>query len=265
MSARPVEGSAGGAPPGPRRYGDRDVARILKRATELQRAEPTAADPEGLTLGELAEIAREAGIDPDILRRAAAELDTRGAGATFFDRLAGGPLTLRIERTVDGELPGDRLEAIVPLIQEATEGQGTASAVGRTLTWSSHSGDNTSSQQVLVASRDGRTLIRWEEKFTGLAGGLFGGLVAGGGVGLGVGAGALFGSLGSAALGFGIPTLVVGGSYALARSIFARIVRRRREAAHRVVEAVAAQVEALRPDRLAESRAATGPERAPAS
>jgi len=236
------------APPAARRYGDRDVARILKRATELQRAEPSAVDPGGLTLAELAEIAREAGIDPDILRRAAAELDTRETAATFVGRLAGGPLDLRVERVVPGEVPADRLDAIIPWIQEATEGQGTASAVGRTLTWSSHSGDNTSSQQVLVASRDGQTLIRWEEKFTGLAGALFGGVVGGVGIGAGLGVGAALGSLGSAALGIGISVVALGGSYALARTIYARIVRRRRAAAHRVVEAVAEHVERLRPN-----------------
>ena len=74
------EGSRTGLPDA-RRYSDREVARILERATELQRAEPSATNPEGLTLAELTEIAREAGIEPALLRRASAEApQTSGTG-----------------------------------------------------------------------------------------------------------------------------------------------------------------------------------------
>jgi hypothetical protein len=223
-----------------RRYGDSEVARILKRATELQRAEPSAADPEGLTLAELAEIAREAGIDPNLLRRAAAEVESRQPTNTWAEKLAGAPTRISIERTVPGELAPDRFDAIIPLIQRATEGQGTASAVGKTLTWSSRTENNTAAQQVLVASRDGETLIRVEERFNGLAGGLFGGIVGGVGIGAGVGAGgALAGILGSAFLGITLPLTVIGGSYAGARAIYTRIVRRREAAAVRLVDEIA--------------------------
>lgn len=224
-----------------KRYGDSEVARILKRATELQRAEPSAADPEGLTLAELAEIAREAGIDPNLLRRAAAEVESRTPTNTLAEKLAGAPMGISIERTVLGELPPDKFDAIIPLIQRATEGQGTASAVGKTLTWSSRTDNNTATQQVLVASRDGETLIRVEEKFNGLAGGLFGGLVGGVGIGAGVGGGgAVAGILGSALLAFTLPVAVIGGSYVGARAIYSRIVRRRESTAVRLVDEIAA-------------------------
>lgn len=241
-------GDPRGELPAPRRYGDREVARILERATELQRAEPSAANPEGLTLAELTEIAREAGIEPEMLRRAASELAERTPARTLVARLAGAPVSIRVERVVEGELPPERFDAIIPRIQQATDGQGTASAVGRTLTWSSQNTENTSSQQVLISSGDGRTLIRWEERFGGLAGALFGGIVGGGGVGLGVGAGAaLAGMLGSAALGVGIAALAVVGSYGLTRGIFRRIVRGREAAALEVVDEIAAFVAGMQP------------------
>lgn len=47
-----------------------------------------------------------------------------------------------------GELPRDRLEELVPLLQSEAPGQGTASAVGRTLTWGARFDTNTSSQQI---------------------------------------------------------------------------------------------------------------------
>jgi hypothetical protein len=223
-----------------RRYGDDDVSRILKRATELQRAEPTAADPEGLTLSELTEIAREAGIDPDLLRRAASEIESRTPTRSLAERLAGAPMSIVIERTVPGELPPERFDAIIPLIQRATEGQGTASAVGKTLTWSSRTDANTAAQQVLVAARDGQTLIRVEDRFSSLAGGLFGGVVGGVGIGAGLGAGgALAGILGSVALAIALPISVIGASYAGARAYYVRTVRRREAAAARLVDEIA--------------------------
>ena len=39
--------------PGSRRYSEKEVGLILRRATQMQRAEPTAGDPEGLTLVDL--------------------------------------------------------------------------------------------------------------------------------------------------------------------------------------------------------------------
>lgn len=226
-----------------RKYGDKDVAQILKRATELQRAEPGATDPEGLTLAELSEIAAEAGIDPTFLQRAAAEVSTRTPASSLAGKLAGAPMSVSVERVVPGELRPDQLDGIIPLIQQATDGQGTASAVGKTLTWSSRTDSNTSAQQVLVASRNGTTLIRVEEGFTGLARRLFGGIVGGVGVGGGVGfGGAIAGIAGSAVLGFALPIAVIGGSYFAARSIFTRVVRSHEAAAVSLSDQIAEYV-----------------------
>jgi hypothetical protein len=229
---------------GPRRYSEEEVGLILRRATEIQRAEPAAPDPAGLTLAELEEIAGEAGIDPALLRRAANELHSLRP-ATAGSRLAGAPLAIELERVVDGELPPERLEDLVPTIVAATPGRGTASAVGRSLTWSSQEGSNLTERQVLVSVQDGRTLIRVEEAYGGLAAGWFGGLMGGlgGGVGFGVG-GPLTATLG---LGIGLiafPLAAVTGSYFLARAIYAAQVRRRQMAAHDLVDRLAEQVEA---------------------
>ena len=222
-----------------RRYGDKDVARILKRATELQRAEPGATDPGGLTLTELSEIAAEAGIDPRFLQRAAAEVSTRTEASSLAEKLAGAPMSVHIERSVLGELRPDQLDGIIPLIQQATEGQGTASAVGKTLTWSSRTDNNSSAQQVLVASRDGRTLIRVEERFGSVAGGLFGGIVGGVGLGGGLGfGGAIAGIIQSLALGIVLPVSVIGGSYVAARAIYRRVVRSHEAAAMMLIDAI---------------------------
>jgi hypothetical protein len=226
-----------------RRYSEKEVGLILRRATELQRSEPSAPDPTGLTLADLQDVASEVGIDPAYLRRAAAELEA-GTGSGAWERLLGAPLAFVIERTVPGEFPESGFAELVPLMQAATVGQGNASAVGRTLTWSSRSDTNTSSQQVLVTVRDGETLIRIEERLAGFAGGLFGGLLGGGGgpVGIGLG-GALGGALfGSAALAIAFPATIISASYLAARGFFAAHVRKRRARMQDLMDQLVEQV-----------------------
>lgn len=226
-----------------RRYSEKEVGLILRRATEFQRSEPSAADPTGLTLAELQEVASEVGIDPAYLRRAAAELEA-GAGSGPWDKFLGGPLAFVLERTIPGEFPESRFEELVPLMQASTAGQGNASAVGKTLTWSSRSDTNTSSQQILITVRDGETLIRIEERLSGFAGGLYGGLMGGfgGGVGLGVGGG-VGGALGSLAFAITFPVIIIGASYLGARGLFAAHVRKRRSKMQDLMGQLAEQVE----------------------
>ncbi|KPK81218.1 MAG: hypothetical protein AMS25_07365 [Gemmatimonas sp. SM23_52] len=136
-----------------RRYGDKEVGLILKRAAEFQRLEPeSAAEGGGLTLAELEDIAVEAGIDPRLLRRAAEELD---AGAARLhregvERWLGGPVTIELQRSLPGELPESEFETMVGEIQEAAEGHGQASLLGHTLTWRSATPQGERSLQVTV-------------------------------------------------------------------------------------------------------------------
>lgn len=226
-----------------RHYTDKEVSLILRRATELQRAAPSSANPIGLTLAELEEIAREAGIEVDLLRQAATEVDvSRPSG--LGEVLTGGPITIRLERTVPGELSENAMAELVPAIQMAADAPGQASAVGRTLTWSSGGGQNTRSMQVLIACRDGETLIRLEERLGSLVGGLFGGLVGGGGAGTASMLGPLAGAItGSAIITTGVVVMAVGGMYSLARTIFRRKSASRRRALDALMFAIVERVE----------------------
>lgn len=212
-----------------RRYDEKEVSRLLRRASELQRALPASPDPTGLTLRELEDIAAEAGIDPRLLRQAAVELERSGSPAAGLGpALAGAPLKILLERTLPFEVPDSVFATLVPVIQVAADAQGQASQVGRSLTWHSQSQSNPRGLQVLVSVRSGETLVRIEERYGGVAGALFGGMVAGGGIGAGVGlGGALGGVLGSVALAVTFPVIILVGTYAGARAIYAGIVRRR--------------------------------------
>lgn len=217
----------------PRRYVDAEVSRILKRAADLQQAEGAMAPSAGgLTLRELEEIAREVGIDPQYLQRAAAELDTGMAGRSNWTWFTGRPATLTLERTIAGEIPDVAFEALVTQIQRSAGAPGQPSLMGRTLIWHSETANAARSLQVVVTSREGETRIRIEERLHGLAGALFGSLMGGvgGGVGFGVGVGVGIGALSSAVFAIAFPVGTIASMYVAARGIFSRVVGRRQVA-----------------------------------
>lgn len=228
-----------------RRYGDREVGLILKRATEIQDETPEPSGA-GLTVRELEEIAVEAGIDAQHLRIAVAELDRGAPASRIATTLLGSSPTIALERVFQGEVPESVFERLLPDIQHFAVGQGVPSLFGKTLTWRSTTPQNTRSLQVTVSSRDGETQIRVEEQLHGLAGGLFGGLVGGGGAGIGIGVGIGVGVdvLSSVLFSVAFPLAAIGGAYALARTIFGTLVRRRKRALHQLMERLEQIVEA---------------------
>jgi hypothetical protein len=219
-------------PPPGRRFNEKEVARIIKRASELQEEEAPAESSNGMSLAELEQVAREAGLDPALVRRAATDLDTRVSDQQP-SRLVGAPTTLRLERTIDGELPPEEFESMVLQIQRAVGQVGTATTIGRTFQWTAYGVDrrrvSTRTVQLTVTPRDGRTTIRIEEPLGQLAGGLFGGVTAGLGgmlssVAYGVGM-----TADSASLAVALIASALGGTFLLARTIFGRMVRGRGE------------------------------------
>jgi hypothetical protein len=231
-----------------RRYNEREVAAIIKRASELQDVESTLESSTGMSLAELEQIAREAGLDPALVRRAASDLDTRVTDrepSPFF----GAPTDLVLERTIDGEVPTEEYEALVLEIQRELGGVGSASGLGRTLVWTmtthSHRRAATRTVQVTVTPRNGRTTIRIEEPLRPLAGGLFGGVIGG----LGAGTGGIVMGIGmnlfdSMPVALGMVGGMVGASYLLARTIFGRMVRSRGERLQRLMSRLADHVAA---------------------
>lgn len=233
-----------------RRYGDREIGVILKRAAEMQQegAAPTAAEGGSLSLRDLEEVASEAGIDPRYIRAAAAEVDA-GEWAEAGNALLGAPVTLRLERTVPREVTAADLDRLIPEIQHYSKGYGQGGTVGGSLRWATRDPSGGSTMEVMVTPRNGRTEIRIEERFGGLAGGLFGGVVGGGGLGagLGIGLGVGLGALGSPAFAIAFPILILGGSYWLARSIYSTTVGRRRRDLRELLDRMTDVIEASGP------------------
>lgn len=251
--------------PPSRRFSEKEVAQIIRRASELQEDEAPADSASGMSLAELEQIAREAGLDPALVRRAASDLDSRVSDQA--GGLAGAPTRLRLERTVEGELPPEEFEAVVLEIQSMLGEVGTASTLGRSLHWTaSRSGRHRHdfrTVQVTISPRNGRTTIRIDEQLHGLAGGVFGGIVGGMGGGLtGAAVGVGMGVLQSGPATVGMVGAALGGAYLLARAVYARFVERRgrrlQELAAGLVERVAANAVRLPPPANPAGRGAPG-------
>ncbi|MEP6857850.1 MAG: hypothetical protein ABI994_05650 [Gemmatimonadales bacterium] len=212
-----------------RRFNEEEVALIIKRAAELQQTEQTNNDPgNALSLTEVEQIAGEAGIDPRLIRRAAVGLD-KPTEITRPSPWLGSPTRLVFERVVDGEISTEEFEPLIAEIRRTFGDNGLPSVLGRSLAWSSRMGGRRRSSgrniDVSVVTRGGLTTIRAEEELGNLAGALFGGIVGGGGGGttgitMGIGMG-VFHSAGIAGL---LWVSVLGGMYALARTIFGKVV-----------------------------------------
>jgi len=234
-----------------RRYDDQESARIIKRALEIQQTErPGEGTASGLSLTELEGIARESGIDPELVRRAAHELSAEsggrpGAAARLF---VGGPIRSAATVSLRSSVSPEVLESLLVPLPTITGDAGTGSVVGRTLMWASDTLTamrNGRSLSITVRPRAGGTEIRVEENLSGMAGGLFGGIVGGlglgGGLGIGIGVGiAVLGSPLFAAL---VPIGVLAGAWQLARGIFALVRRYRKRREARILETIRSALE----------------------
>ena len=243
----------------PRMYGDKEIGQILKRATELQDNEPSAAPSSGLTLQELEEVAIEAGIDPRFLQRAASELETDSTDSGFWAKVVGDELILLRDTMVSGELTDDGFERIAAAIQSATREYGQPTLIGRSLTWRAETFNKSRTVHVTVTSRDGQTHVGVEENLHQLAAGLFGGVVGGGGFGIGVGFGLpLAGFLSSGLMAAAFPVCFLGLSYIGAREIYRTVTSKRRSVMGNLFDGIVVLVHACVEDRREEGAQATG-------
>ncbi len=103
--------------------------------------------------------------------------------------MLGAPTQLRYERELDGELPETAYTELVEAMRSALGNVGTVSTLPGSLAWATNVPYNGIGPfvNVRVTIRDGRTVIRADERLGNLGGVIFG--AGGAGVGAGAGAG----------------------------------------------------------------------------
>lgn len=143
---------------GSRRFTDREVALVLKRATELEETEaPESAG--GLSLDDLREIAREVGISPKALDRAVASLER---GPRIGTSLAGPPRVRKAVRAVPSELDQDGIARLMRVVDDRADSTGSITEALGSVRWTGQ--DRFKSTRVSVTPKDGETTIEVVEK-----------------------------------------------------------------------------------------------------
>lgn len=144
-----------------RRFTDREVALIIEEAGNLDVDRgPDAA--RGLSRRDLEEIAREAGISPEVVTEAIARVT---AGRSAEGPLALAPPSHRAIRTVDGELDGEAVKRLVGIIDEQAPSPGDVDETLGGIRWSGRA--PLRSTRVAITPSEGETTIQVSEEMSG--------------------------------------------------------------------------------------------------
>ena len=206
-------------PPG-RQFGDAEIARILQTAAELQERSSTVGDDSahGLTIEDLRQVAREAGIDPRFVDIAVS--DSREPLSRQGNALTGAPKSWRFRSEIPGEIRDDARDRVLLAVRSAMGETGTFADVYGRMEWSGQDDQDVLGSVVVgVSSRDGTTEIDISAKRGGETFLLFGLGVPVGGLTAGAAVANLLGLVGTA----GAPLIaagMVGVSYGVARLLW---------------------------------------------
>jgi hypothetical protein len=244
------EGSASG-----RRYSDREMALILKVASQIEARAPGG---EGYSLAEIQTIAAEAGIDPALVLQAAATLEAERSSRSAA--ILGAPTLYRFQRSVAGEVPEGKLGDLVSTIRQVIGREGeVAEVLGSLEWWDGRSADETT--HVQITPQQGRTAIRVTGRYGEAAAIPY--LVAG--IGAAIASVVVGTELHAAVLvELGAIAALWGAAYLGGRSVWRRLADAARRRLHGLADALAAQAAAsLSPDRLPPAERAPGDRSAP--
>lgn len=141
-----------------RRFTDREVALVLRKASEIDEAE-TDAPSAGLSLDDLTEIAAEVGISKKAIERAVASLDR---GRATGPGLLGAPTVRKAASAVPRSLDEAAIASLVRLVDERTDSAGSVSEALGSVRWTSS--DRFRSTRVSITPTGDETSIEVVEK-----------------------------------------------------------------------------------------------------
>lgn len=227
-----------------RRFTDDEVARILKRATEMDRREGRGtAELElarGLSLSELQEVAEEVGIAPATVARAALELERPGSTG-FGEMLLGGSPVSQRTQVVGRPLSEGEMAEVVRVVDEVMPAQGSVTEALGSVRWVNQG--RFLSRSVVLQPADAETRVQVQERYTGrarLAAHLMP-LSYGLGIGLVVGADVI----GGAGAGLSLSVLGAVGGWGIGRAIWSGLRAASSRRIAKVSDAIARAVEGL--------------------
>lgn len=144
------------------RFTEEETALILRRAVELESAGmPEETVSGGLTLSELRDVAREAGIAPQAIDLATQELGLHGASQGI--KWLGPPLAQRATRTLRDDLRSEDTELLVRLLERRLNQAGQVSEAFGQTRWVSTRAQLTT--EVALTVGKGKARIAVEQRY----------------------------------------------------------------------------------------------------
>jgi hypothetical protein len=213
-----------------RSYTDQEVALILRRAMEMQ--SDGTARAEGVSLATLRDIAREIGLDPELVSEAARQLP--GSEVSAVGRFFGGGTRHDIHLVHDAPLNPEQLQDLAMTIRSAMQHQGQTQEVMGSLEWKTTAGE-VSQVAVTASTHGGCTSVHIITDRGGAA------LLTGvGSIALGLFAGAITGAIVEPGVVGGVALMGGGlaGGVVLARAIWRRNTQKFREKLARLTEGI---------------------------
>ena len=211
-----------------RRFADREVALVLRRAVELERESPSGATTKGVSLEELQDIAREVGIDPGLVTRAVEQLDGRGGLEPLA--LLGPPDVRRETRALPADLSKEQVRELIRIVDDTVSAQGSVTEALDAVRWNATG--RKKSTRVSLEPGESETTLHVEERYADhiravchlvpLIYGLMGGLITAANMGLTpvvMAGGALLGGATGYGLGAGLWRVIAHASAKRVRSL----------------------------------------------
>lgn len=118
-----------------RHFDEEEVAEILAEATSVPSGSPVALSSSGVTLGELREIGKEVGIDPERIESAARALMRRDASPVPAAMFLGAPRSLQRTLRVPRPPTDEEWRRVVTELRATFGARGTEDATGSLHSW----------------------------------------------------------------------------------------------------------------------------------
>ena len=148
-----------------RLYSEKDIGRLIQRATELQ--QQNESTERGLSLDEIKQFAAELGVDPIYMEQAASDLEesnVEGSGIT----ITGAPFHTSTTRVVEGFIEDDQWDEMILQLRSLEGVRGEVSDFGKIREWV-YEFDGLFSTRVSVSPRDEQTVIEIRKDHRGMA------------------------------------------------------------------------------------------------
>ena len=222
-------------------FDDKDLTLIFKKALEIQNKEVSGDKPNKFSRQDVYQIGEEIGLKKDLIQKALSELQTEDSlnEKGFF----GGKINSTFETIIEKELSEDDLRDISSKLEFELGLKGISSISEKELVWKTAAYDEMrtgSGISLSVSVGGGESYVKINDRHFGLAGGLFGGIAGGAGIGFGVGFGLPIGLvvLNSPLFCVLFPAAVIAGGFLAARSIFKKVVRKKRGKIKKVLDII---------------------------